>query len=460
MKKNILYIVLLAVVVSSCHIYKPYKRPDVNTAGVYRDPVSATDTLAVSDTTNMGNLPWEQVFTDPQLQQLIRQGLENNSDLKTAALQVSQAEARLMTSRLSFLPSLSLSPQGTVSSFDKSAAQWTYQLPVVASWEIDLFGRLLNSKRAAKTALMQSEAYKQAVRTQVISTVANYYYTLLMLDRQLQISEQTAESWKQNVQMMKDLKVAGSVNEAAVVQSEANYYSIVASLADLRQQISSTENALSVLLGQAPQMIARSTIEEQQFPAEMNTGIPVQMLSNRPDVRSAEMALAGAYYNTNIARSAFYPNLVISGSAGWTNSAGSVIVNPGKILASAVASLTQPIFGRGANIAQLKIAKAQQEEALIAFQQSILNAGSEVSNALVQYQTAEEKLAQRKEQIKSLEKSVKYTQDLLFLDSSHTYLEVLTAQQSLLSAQLSEVSDNFQRMQSVINLYHALGGGR
>ena len=460
MKKNILYIVLLAVVVSSCHIYKPYKRPDVNTAGVYRDPVSATDTLAVSDTTNMGNLPWEQVFTDPQLQQLIRQGLENNSDLKTAALQVSQAEARLMTSRLSFLPSLSLSPQGTVSSFDKSAAQWTYQLPVVASWEIDLFGRLLNSKRAAKTALMQSEAYKQAVRTQVISTVANYYYTLLMLDRQLQISEQTAESWKQNVQMMKDLKVAGSVNEAAVVQSEANYYSIVASLADLRQQISSTENALSVLLGQAPQMIARSTIEEQQFPAEMNTGIPVQLLSNRPDVRSAEMALAGAYYNTNIARSAFYPNLVISGSAGWTNSAGSVIVNPGKILASAVASLTQPIFGRGANIAQLKIAKAQQEEALIAFQQSILNAGSEVSNALVQYQTAEEKLAQRKEQIKSLEKSVKYTQDLLFLDSSHTYLEVLTAQQSLLSAQLSEVSDNFQRMQSVINLYHALGGGR
>ena len=460
MKKNILYIVLLAVVVSSCHIYKPYKRPDVNTAGVYRDPVSATDTLAVSDTTNMGNLPWEQVFTDPQLQQLIRQGLENNSDLKTAALQVSQAEARLMTSRLSFLPSLSLSPQGTVSSFDKSAAQWTYQLPVVASWEIDLFGRLLNSKRAAKTALMQSEAYKQAVRTQVISTVANYYYTLLMLDRQLQISEQTAESWKQNVQMMKDLKVAGSVNEAAVVQSEANYYSIVASLADLRQQISSTENALSVLLGQAPQMIARSTIEEQQFPAEMNTGIPVQMLSNRPDVRSAEMALAGAYYNTNIARSAFYPNLVISGSAGWTNSAGSVIVNPGKILASAVASLTQPIFGRGANIAKLKIAKAQQEEALIAFQQSILNAGSEVSNALVQYQTAEEKLAQRKEQIKSLEKSVKYTQDLLFLDSSHTYLEVLTAQQSLLSAQLSEVSDNFQRMQSVINLYHALGGGR
>ena len=460
MKKNILYIVLLAVVVSSCHIYKPYKRPDVNTAGVYRDPVSATDTLAVSDTTNMGNLPWEQVFTDPQLQQLIRQGLENNSDLKTAALQVSQAEARLMTSRLSFLPSLSLSPQGTVSSFDKSAAQWTYQLPVVASWEIDLFGRLLNSKRAAKTALMQSEAYKQAVRTQVISTVANYYYTLLMLDRQLQISEQTAESWKQNVQMMKDLKVAGSVNEAAVVQSEANYYSIVASLADLRQQISSTENALSVLLGQAPQMIARSTIEEQQFPAEMNTGIPVQMLSNRPDVRSAEMVLAGAYYNTNIARSAFYPNLVISGSAGWTNSAGSVIVNPGKILASAVASLTQPIFGRGANIAQLKIAKAQQEEALIAFQQSILNAGSEVSNALVQYQTAEEKLAQRKEQIKSLEKSVKYTQDLLFLDSSHTYLEVLTAQQSLLSAQLSEVSDNFQRMQSVINVCHALGGGR
>ncbi|MBQ7823903.1 MAG: TolC family protein [Bacteroidaceae bacterium] len=460
MKRNILYIVLLAVGVSSCHIYKPYKRPDVDTKGMYRDPVSVTDTLSVSDTTNMGNLPWEQVFTDPQLQHLIRQGLENNSDLKTAALRVSEAEARLMTSRLAFLPSLSLAPQGTVSSFDKSSAQWSYQLPVAASWEIDLFGRLLNSKRGAKAALLQSEAYKQAVQTQVISTVANYYYTLLMLDRQLSITEQTARNWEKNVQMMKDLKAAGNVNEAAVVQSEANYYAIVASLSDLRRQISESENALSVLLGQAPQMIVRGTIEEQQFPVEMNTGIPVQMLSNRPDVRSAEMVLAGAYYNTNIARSAFYPNLVISGSAGWTNSAGGIIMNPAKFFASAVASLTQPLFARGANVAQLKIAKAQQEEALIAFQQSILNAGSEVSNALVQYQAAEEKLVQRKEQIKSLEKSVEYTQDLLYLDSSHTYLEVLTAQQSLLSAQLSEVADNFQRMQSVINLYHALGGGR
>lgn len=460
MKRNILYIVLLAVAVSSCHIYKPYKRPSVDTAGMYRDPLSATDTLAVSDTTNMGNLPWEKIFTDVQLQHLIRQGLEHNSDLKTAALRVSEAEARLMSSRLAFLPSLALSPQGTVSSFDKSAAQWSYQLPVVASWEIDLFGRLLNSKRGAKTALLQSEAYKQAVQTQVIATIANYYYTLLMLDRQLAISEQTAVNWQKNVDIMKNLKKAGNVNEAAVVQSEANYYAIIASLSDIRQQISNTENAMSVLLGQAPQMIARGTIEEQYLPTKLSTGIPVQMLSNRPDVRSAELALAGSYYNTNVARSAFYPNLVISGSAGWTNAAGSVIMNPAKVLASAVASLTQPLFAKGANIAQLKVAKAQQEQAFIAFQQSILNAGSEVSNALVQYQTAEEKLIQRKEQIISLEKSVKYTQDLLLLDSSHTYLEVLTAQQSLLSAQLSEVSDNFQRMQSVVNLYHALGGGR
>ena len=447
----------MAALLSSCHIYKKYERPEVDANGLYRDPVSMTDTL-VSDTANMANLPWEEVFTDPKLQDLIRTGLERNTNLQTALLQVSEARASLMTSRLSYLPSLNLTPQGGISSFDGSKGSWTWSAPVAASWQLDLFGGILNSKRAARVAMEQSEAYRQAVQTQVVASIATYYYTLLMLDKQLEITEETVVLWKENVETMKALKEGASVNEAAVVQSEANYYAVVASVSSLKDQIRQTENALSLLLRQAPQQIERGTLDEQHLPDEIKAGVPIQLLANRPDVKVAEMTLASMYYNTNSARAAFYPSITISGSAGWTNSAGSMIVNPGKVLLSALGSLTQPIFNRGANIARLKIAKAQQEEAMLAFEQAILNAGAEVSNALSQYETATQTLEQRILQINSLEKSVEYTQDLLSFGTS-TYLEVLTAQQSLLSAQLSGVSDQFSQMQALVTLYQALGGG-
>ncbi len=447
----------MAALLSSCHIYKKYERPEVDANGLYRDPVSMTDTL-VSDTANMANLPWEEVFTDPKLQDLIRTGLERNTNLQTALLQVSEARASLMTSRLSYLPSLNLTPQGGISSFDGSKGSWTWSAPVAASWQLDLFGGILNSKRAARVALEQSEAYRQAVQTQVVASIATYYYTLLMLDKQLEITEETVVLWKENVETMKALKEGASVNEAAVVQSEANYYAVVASVSSLKDQIRQTENALSLLLRQAPQQIERGTLDEQHLPDEIKAGVPIQLLANRPDVKVAEMTLASMYYNTNSARAAFYPSITISGSAGWTNSAGSMIVNPGKVLLSALGSLTQPLFNRGANIARLKIAKAQQEEAMLAFEQAILNAGAEVSNALSQYETATQTLEQRILQINSLEKSVEYTQDLLSFGTS-TYLEVLTAQQSLLSAQLSGVSDQFSQMQALVTLYQALGGG-
>lgn len=455
--KIILYPLCMVLLLSSCHIYKQYSRPEVDTQGLFRDPVSVTDTL-VSDTSNMANLPWEQVFTDPDLQALIRLGLERNMDLQTALLRVKEAEASLMTSRLSYLPSLALAPQGGVSSFDHSHGSWSWSLPVAGSWEIDLFGKILNTKRAAKAALLQSEAYQQAVQTQVIAAIANYYYLLLMLDKQLAITEETSVLWKKNVETMRAMKEAAMVNEAGVVQSEANYYMVLASIADLKNQIRETENSLSLLLRQAPQKIKRGQIDHQQLPTVLQAGVPIQLLANRPDVKAAEMALAGTYYNANEARAAFYPQITLSGTYGWTNQAGSVILNPGKMIASVIGSLTQPLFYRGANIARLKIAKAQQEEALLSFEQAILNAGSEVSNALNLFQTAEDKIVQREKQIESLKKSVEYTQELLTLGTS-TYLEVLTAQQSLLSAQLSGISDEFQRIQAVVNLYHALGGG-
>ena len=444
---------------SSCHIYKSYDRPeDIEISGLYRDTVAGGDTL-VSDTTNFGNLPWREVFTDSQLQTLIEQGLANNTDLQTAILKVKEAQAALMTSRLAYAPMLALSPQGTISSFDKSAATKTYSLPVTASWELDLFGNLLNAKRGSQVALLQTKAYRQAVQTQIISGIANTYYTLLMLDKQLEISEQTADVMKRNVETMRAMKDAGMTNAAAVAQSEAAYAQVIASLPAIRQSIREAENALCMLLRQAPQAIKRSTLEEQQLPTQFSVGVPLQLLSNRPDVKAAEMNLASTYYNTNAARAAFYPQITISGSAGWTNSAGSVIVNPGKLLASVVGSLTQPLFYRGSNIARLKIAKAQQEEALLAFRQKLLDAGTEVNDALVSYQTSKKKKDNYEQQIDALEKAFSSTA-LLMEHGNTTYLEVLTAHQTLLNARLSQTANCFKEIQSLINLYQALGGGQ
>ena len=460
MKKQILYMLCATALLSSCHIYKSYDRPeDITASGLYRDPAADNDTLA-SDTTNFGNLPWREVFTDPQLQSLIEQGLKQNTDLLSAALNVKAAEASLMSARLAYAPSIGLSPQGTISSFDKNAATKTYSLPVTASWQVDLFGQLLNSKRNAQVTLKQTKAYRQAVQTQVIANIANMYYTLLMLDRQLEITQATAEVLKRNAETVQALSERSTYTSAALAQSKAAYAQVVASIPDIEQSIRETENALSTFLGEAPHAIKRGVLEAQALPEELSAGIPLQLLSNRPDVKAAEMSLASCYYNTNSARAAFYPQITLSGSAGWTNSAGSMIINPGKFVASALASLTQPLFNKGVNIAQLKIAKAQQEEARLSFEQTLLNAGVEVNEALVQYQTAREKSAFYDKQITSLQTAARSTSLLMEHSNNTTYLEVLTAQQTLLNARLSQVANRFTEIQGVITLYQALGGGR
>lgn len=454
MKKQIITLTLAMLTLSSCGIYTKYKPATEVPVDLYGEEVAATDTPD-----NLGDLSWREVFTDPQLQLLIEQGLQNNTDLRSAQWRVKEAEAAMLSAKLAYLPSFALSPQGTVSSFDKSKATQTYNLPVTAGWEIDIFGRVRNAKRQAKALLEQSRDYKQAVRTQLISGIANTYYTLLMLDAQLEISVQTEKSWKETVDATRALMNAGLANEAAVSQMEATYYAICTSVLDLKEQINQVENSLSLLLAETPHAVRRGKLQGQELPENLAVGIPVQMLANRPDVRSAERSLEAAFYATNQARSAFYPSIVLSGSAGWTNSAGSMIINPGKFLATAIGSLTQPLFNKGANIAQLKIAKAQQEEAKLSFQQTLLNAGSEVNEALVKYQTACEKSAYYDKQINSLNKALEST-SLLMQHGNTTYLEVLTAQQTLLNAQLAQVANRFTEIQGVINLYQALGGGR
>ena len=460
MKLNKIFLFASAsLLMTSCGLYNKYERPEVNAKGIVRDVQSTTDTLAVADTASFGNLPWREVFTDPQLQSLIETGLANNTNLLNAALNVKMVEDQLMIAKLAFVPGFTFSPQGTVASWDGNKATKTYSLPVTASWSVDLFGNLLNVKRSAQMALLATKDYQQVVQTKVISNIANMYYTLLMLDKQLQVVNDMSKLVEETWNIMKIQKELGRVKETSVQSAEANLYSVQAQAADLKRQIRETENSLSLLLGQQAQTIKRGTFEGQSLPSKFSTGIGLQLLNNRPDVHYAEMSLAQCFYDVNAARSKFYPNITISGTGAFTNSGGGGIVNPGKWLLSAVGSLTQPIFAHGQIIAGLKVAKAKQEQAYNTWQNAVLSAGSEVSNALVLYNSSDEKSKLEEKQVESLKKNVEYNK-MLFNDGSATYLEVITAQQSLLNAELSKVADDFYKMQAVVNLYYALGGGR
>ena len=458
--QNIMIMGLAALALTSCKsLYGTYQRPNVNTKGIVRDSLSMTDTLVVTDTTSFGNMPWRSVFTDPQLQMHIERALTNNVDLLNAALNVKMAEAQLKAARLSFLPSFTFAPQGTIASWDGGKAVSTYQLPIAASWNVDLFGNLLSQKRAAQVALLATKDYQTLVKTNVISGVANMYYTLLMLDKQLEIVNNMHELTKETWDEMKVLKDLGrGIRSTGVQSAEANYYAVEAKKTDLVRQIRETENALSLLMGQPAQSISRGKLENQALPTNLSTGIGIQLLANRPDVHAAEMQLAECFYGVETARSRFYPSLTIAPTGMFTNSAGAAVINPGKWMLSAVGSLVQPIFQKGKIIAGLRVAEAQYEKAYNTWQNSILKAGNEVSNALVLYHSSDEKSKIEAKQIQTLQQNVEDTK-LLLSQSSSTYLEVITAQQTLLNAQMAKITDDFHKMQAVVNLYQALGGG-
>ena len=448
-----------ALTMTSCGLYSKYERPEVNTQGLVRDPLSLTDTLAVTDTTSFGNLPWRSVFTDPQLQTLIQQGLDNNVDLLNAALSVKMIEAQLACAKLAFLPSVAFTPQGTLSSFDGSKTTKSYQLPISASWNVDLFGNILSVKRSAQMQLLQAKDYQLAVKTNIITGVANLYYTLLMLDRQLEILTDmeglTKETWDMMALQMK----YGRARSTSVQSAEASYYSVQSQITDMKRQIREVENSLSLLLCQPGQTISRGKLSDQSLPSEFSTGIALQMLNNRPDVHAAEMSLAACYHNVQTARSRFYPSINITGSGIFTNSMGTQTFNPGKWLLSAIGSLTQPIFANGQLVAGLKVAKAQQEQAFNNWQNAIYKAGNEVSNALVSYNSYDERSRLEQKQTELYRQNVEDTRQL-YKSSGTSYLEVISAQANLLNAEITKVSDDFYKMQAVVSLYSALGGGR
>ena len=462
--KNMKKVILISSAVfllSSCGLYNKYERPDeVNTQGLIRDLTSDTDTLVTNTDENFGNLPWREVFTDPQLQSLIEKALENNTDLRNAALNVKMMQSMLTVSKLAFLPSIAIAPQGTISKvqMDGATTSKTYQLPIAASWNIDLFGNLLSQKRSAQAQLLATKDYQVVVQTNIICGVANLYYTLMMLDEQLAIITDMEGLVKETWDMMKLQMELGRARSTSVQSAEASYYSILAQKATIKQQIREMENSMSLLLNEAGHTIARGQFYNQSLPSNFATGVGIQLLSNRADVHAAEMALAQCFYDTETARSRFYPNITITGTALFTNSLGTAIVNPGKWILSAVGSLTQPIFQHGQIVAGLKVAKAQQEQALNTFQQTILKAGNEVSNALVAYNTCDEKSQLDEKQVKIYEQNVEDTRQL-YTSKGSSYLEVIQAQTGLLNARISKVQDDFSKMQAVVNLYQALGGG-
>lgn len=455
--KSIMLFAASGMLLASCGLYNKYERPEVNTQGLVRDTLSLTDTLAVNDTTSFGNLPWRSVFTDPQLQTLIQQGLDNNVDLLNAALNVKMIEAQLACAKLAFLPSIALTPQGTLSSFDGSKTTQSYQLPISASWNVDLFGNILSQKRGAQMQLLQAKDYQLAVKTNIITGVANLYYTLLMLDRQLEILTEMESLTKETWDMMALQMKFGRARSTSVQSAEASYYSVQSQITDMKRQIREVENSLSLLLCQPGQAISRGKLYEQSLPTEFSTGIALQMLNNRPDVHAAEMSLAACYHNVQTARSRFYPSINITGSGIFTNNNGTV--NPGKWLLSAIGSLTQPIFANGQLVAGLKVAKAQQEQAFNNWQNAIYKAGNEVSNALVSYNSYDERSRLEQKQTDLYRQTVEDTRQL-YKSSGSSYLEVISAQANLLNAEITKVTDDFYKMQAVVSLYSALGGGR
>lgn len=455
--KKILFILAGTLVLAGCKSYKNYERPqsieDTAKEQLFRD-VQGTDTMS------FGNMPWREVFTDAQLQQLIEKALAQNTDLQKADHNIQKARIGLKVSKLSYLPTLAVAPQGQIASFDGGKATKTYTLPLSLSWELGSWGSLRNNRKKAGVDTLIAASAKQATQTAIVSAVANLYYTLQMLDEQLRTTKETVVIWKKNVDAMEAMQQAGLTNNAAVAQARANFYELQTTIPTLEHSIRQSENALCVILNEAPHPITRAAFNADAFPADFSTGVPLQMLSCRPDVKIAELQLASAFYNTNIARSAFYPSLTLSGVAGWTNSAGSIVMNPAKFIANAVGSLVQPLFAQGKLRAQYKIAKIEQESLTLDFRNTLLSAGQEVSDALSAYQTAIAKAEKRQLEVEQLEQALDKTLFLFSHGNTTSYLETLTAQQSLLSAKLKLISDKYDKLQAGISLYQALGGGR
>ncbi len=442
---------LAGLLLTSCGAYRKYQPVTEVSTSLYGNDIIVTDTASLA------TIAWREFFTDPALQRLIDSALVKNTDYQIARLRTEQALASLGAAKLAYFPSLNLGADGNITRYDGLTTK-TYNIGFNASWEVDIFGKLTAAKRGAAAAAVSADEQAQAVRTQLVATVATSYYSLLMLDRQIEIAENTLDNWTHTIRVMELLKTAGRANEAGILQTKANRTGLQADIAAMKKGRKEIENSLCGLLAITPRPIARNKIEDTVFPDELSIGLPVQLLANRPDVKAAEMELARTHYALGVARASFYPSLTLGGTLGFTNNGG-IVVNPGQWLLNAVGQLMQPIFNRGQLRAGYKIADADREIALLQFNQSLIDAGTEVNNALTDISAARERLALVNEQTELLADAVAKT-ELLMRHSPTNYLEVLTAQQALLGAQQNEIECRYDEIAGIVSLYHALGGGK
>ena len=454
--KNILLVAGITVVLFSCNTSQHYQRESVNTENLYG--------VENTDTTNLAVMPWQELFTDPLLQAYITEGLENNPDLQIAIQRVAESEAYFEQSKAALLPGINAKATGNYTRNSESLSPnsrretGSYQLGVEAGWELDLWGKLRSAKRAAYANLLATDAGQKAVETRLISNIATAYYNLSALDAKLAITRQTVQNDIDMIETFKILKESGRVTSAAIVQSEAARFAAEVTIPDLEQQIREVENALCLLLGRTPGEIQRNQLSAPLEASLLKTGVPSQLLDNRPDVMQAEYDVMSAFEMTNSAHAYFYPALTLTASTGFASGSLDNLLDPASFAANIIGGLTAPIFNKKINTTRLKVAKAQQESALLNLKYMLLNAGQEVNNALGLYESASRKIDLRQQQLSALEKSVEYTRELLTYGSS-SYIEVLAAQQSLLGAQLNSVNDHLQQLDAVVSLYRALGGG-
>ena len=452
---------------SGCGIYNKYEQKTEAPANAF----GTTD--ATAGGASIADMSWREFFTDPLLQQLIDQVLANNTDLNSARIAVEKSQASLTAAKLAYLPSLYFSPQGTLAKFDENPWSKTYNLPLQLSMDVDLFGSITNKRRAAKAVLLQAQMGEEAIRANLISTTAQQYYMLQLLDRQLEILMQTDSLWNASLETQKSLYENGKAYSTAVSQMESSYLNVKTQIVDVRRSIRATENAICRLLATAPQHIERrhwgsaalhhpdalGDTGQRMFDTQfLKVGVPASMLELRPDIRMANFAMEEAFYNTQAARSAFFPNITLTGTAGWTNSAGSMVIDPGKLLLTAVGQLTQPIFARGKLKANLKVSKLTEQDLQKKYVQTVIDAGNQVNEAMADCQAAREKYTYYRRQVEVLHEAYTGTHELMD-NGKASYIEVLTAQENLLSAQLNEATNMYKGAQAVIALYIALGGG-
>ncbi|MCO6494523.1 MAG: efflux transporter outer membrane subunit [Bacteroidetes bacterium] len=454
---------LMTVVLSSCMVIKKYETPEVKTDNLFRTDYIHDNSFDGMDTSSIAEVSWKNFFSDELLKGYIQTALDNNLDIRIAVQNIEAAEAYVKQSNAGFYPSVGANLEYGFSKTSGSSRFGAlsfnqFQMGASLNWEADIWGRIKSQKRAYNASyLMSLEAHK-AVKTHLVAAIATSYYQLMALSAQIEIARKSVLTRDSSLTTTKALKEAGQLTEVAVQQSESQLYDAKIILLTLQNQEKFLENAFCLLLNEPPHTIKRNKFKEQQFIPKLSIGVPAKLLANRPDVRQAEFAFMQAFEMTNIARTNFYPAFTITATGGLQSMELAKWFDPSSAFANIAAGFLQPVFNRRQIKTAYEIAKTVQEKAYFGYQLAILNAGIDVSNALINYQTQTEAIELQQKKFEANRNAVIISNQLL-QNGLATYLEVLTAQQNELTAELSVVNAQLGQLTAIVSLYESLGGG-